>query len=103
MSNRRPLQVLNNDDERHCLVMRDYRRALVMERKPTATGGNKSPVGGEVYPANLLALVSANIMWVLLLVVPVVLSYVLARRGLRMPSAIRQVLRLVPVLMHAVS
>ncbi len=83
--------------------MRDYRRTLVMERKPTSTGGGKSPVGGEVYPANLLGLVSANILWVLLLVVPVVLSYVLARRGLRMPSVVRQVLRIVPVLMRAVS
>jgi len=83
--------------------MKDYRRALVIERKPTATGGRKTPVGGEVYPANLLGLVSANILWVLLLVVPVVLSYALARRGLRMPSVVRQVLRIVPVLMHAVT
>jgi len=79
-----------------------YRWALVMERKPTATGGAKT-VGGEVYPANLLGLVSTNILWIFLLVVPVLLSYALARRGLRIPSAVRQALRLVPVLMHAVT
>lgn len=83
--------------------MGDYRRALIMERKPTSTGGSKTPVGGEVYSANLLGLVSANILWVLLLVVPIVLSYVLARRGLRVPSVVRQVTRLVPVLMRAVA
>jgi hypothetical protein len=81
-------------------MMKDCRQTLVMERKPTATGAQKV-VGGEVYPVNLIGLVSANILWILLLAAPVVLSYVLARRGFKMPSEVRQVLRMVPVLVHA--
>lgn len=81
-------------------MMKDCGQTLVMERKPTATGAQKV-VGGEVYPVNLIGLVSANILWILLLAVPVVLSYVLARKGFKMPSEVRQVLRMVPVLVHA--
>ena len=81
--------------------MDNCRRVLVMERKPTASGGTTDlvklkTVGGEVYPANLLQLTAANVIWLLLLLTPVFLVYIFAKRGQRLPSPVRTMLRLIP-------
>jgi len=73
-----------------------------MERKPTASGITKQdPVGGEVYAMNPLQLAAANVIWLLLLLAPILLVYVIARRGLRLPSAIRTILRIITVATRA--
>ncbi len=69
---------------------------LVMEKKPTASGVDKRIVGGNIYPANLLELTVANIFWILLLLVPIMLVYVFARRGQRLSSPVKTILRLIP-------
>jgi hypothetical protein len=79
--------------------MDNCRRVLVMERKPTASGatsGKIKPVGGEVYPANLLQLTTANLIWILLLLAPIFLVYIFAKRGQRLPSPVRTMLTLIP-------
>ena len=77
--------------------MDDHRRIMVMERKPTASGVNKPQyvVGGEVYPANLLELAAVNVVWLLLLLAPILLIYVLVRHGVRLPSVIRRISRII--------
>lgn len=82
--------------------MDNYRRILVIERKPTASGA-KPPnvVGGEVFPASLLQLASANAIWLLLLLMPLLLVYLFAKRGLKLPFAFRAVLRTVFVATRA--
>ena len=74
--------------------MSNSKSLLVMEKKPTSSGVKK--VGGEIYPANLLELTMANVFWILLLLVPIALVYVFARRGQRLPSPVRTLLRLIP-------
>ena len=74
--------------------MSNSKSLLVMEKKPTASGIKK--VGGEIYPANLLELTMANVFWILLLLVPIALVYVFARRGQRLPSPVRTLLSLIP-------
>ncbi len=75
----------------------DYRRVMIMERKPTPSGESKKIVGGEVFPASFLELTFANVLWILLLVVPIALVYVFARRGRSLPPSVGTLLRLVPV------
>ncbi len=75
--------------------MRNSKSLLIMEKKPTPSGETKI-VGGEIYPANLLELTMANVFWILLLLVPIALVYVFARRGQRLPSPVRTLLRLIP-------
>jgi len=67
---------------------------MVMERKPTSSG--TKTVGGEIFPASFLELTVANVLWILLLVVPIAMVYVFARRGQRLPSPVRTLLRLIP-------
>jgi len=76
--------------------MSNGKSLLVMEKKPTSSGLQKKIVGGEIYPANLLELTMANVFWILLLLVPIALVYVFARRGQRLPSPVRTLLRLIP-------
>jgi type II secretory pathway component PulF len=76
--------------------MRNSKSFLVMEKKPTSSGAGKNIVGGEIYPANLLELTLANVFWILLLLIPIALVYVFARRGQRLPSPVRALLRLIP-------
>ena len=84
------------------LSMDNCRRILVMERKPTSSGSKPQyVVGGEVFPASLLQLASANAIWLLLLLIPLLLVYVFAKRGLRLPFAVRAVLRTVFVATRA--
>ena len=80
--------------------MRNSRSVLIMEKKPTSSGETKI-VGGEIYPSNLVELTIANVFWILLLLVPIALVYVFARRGQRLPSALRTFLRLIPIAVRA--
>ena len=80
--------------------MSNGKSVLVMEKKPTPSGERKI-VGGEIYPANLLELTMANVFWILLLLVPIALVYVFARRGQRLPSPVRTFLRLIPIAVRA--
>jgi hypothetical protein len=73
---------------------------LVMERKPTSSGGVKKIVGGEIYSANLLELTIANVFWIMLLLLPIVLVYVFLRRGHKIPSPVSTLLRLIPTMVR---
>jgi hypothetical protein len=72
-------------------------KVLTFERKPTVSGGQVRPVGGEILPVNSLQLLLANFWWILLLAVPILLYWLLAKYGMRMPPALRRALRLIPL------
>ena len=84
--------------------MKDFKNLLIFERKPTATGFKKrlDSVGGELLPLNMLNLVSQNIIWILLFILPVLLTYILAKRGVQTPSPVRWLLRLIPLVTHTI-
>jgi hypothetical protein len=82
--------------------MKDHKNLLVFERKPTPSGNKKwaptQAVGGELLPLNLARLTVANLIWILLLILPIVLLYVLAKRGVRVPTPVRRLIRFIPFL-----
>jgi hypothetical protein len=73
------------------------RKLLVFERRPTVSGGRQVPVGGEILPVNSLQLLLVNLWWVFLLAIPLLIYFLTARYGIRIPRHLRQALRLVPV------
>lgn len=75
-------------------------RYLTFERKPTISGPllPEPPVGGEILPVNSLQLLLANIWWIFLLAAPILVCWLLARYGTRIPPRFRQALRLIPLI-----
>lgn len=74
---------------------------LMFERKPTASGitdiDREGPVGGEILPVNGLQLFLANFWWIFLLAVPILMYWLMARYGVRIPPRVRLAFRLVPL------
>ncbi len=82
-------------------IMKTYgSKVLTFERKPTVSGGNNA-VGGEILPINSLQLLLVNFWWIFLLAVPILLYWLLARHGIRIPPSLRQALRLIPLIARA--
>jgi hypothetical protein len=80
------------------IMKRLAREVLVFERKPTVSGPQvEAPVGGEILPINSLQLLLANLWWIFLLAIPLVIYLLAARYGVRIPRHFRQALRLVPI------
>jgi hypothetical protein len=85
--------------------MRSYaRKFLVLKRGPAVSGENPvgpAPVGGEVLPVNSLQLLLVNLWWVFLLAIPILIYFLTARYGARIPRHLRQALLLVPVIVRS--
>jgi hypothetical protein len=82
--------------------MKPYaRKFLVFERRPAVSGFVQKPVGGEILPVNSLQLLLVNLWWVFLLAIPILLYFLTARYGVRIPRQLRQALRLVPVVVRS--
>jgi len=78
------------------------RKLLVFERDPAVSGGsNPVPVGGEILPVNSLQLLLVNLWWIFLLAIPLLLYFLAAKYGMRIPRHLRQALRLVPVVVRS--
>jgi hypothetical protein len=82
--------------------MDNTRSLLVFERKPAASGNGK-PIGGELLPLNISQLLAANIFWVVLLLIPIILAIILAKKGISVPKPIRWVFRLIPVITRSIA
>lgn len=70
---------------------------IKVELKPTPSGIKKRTVGGEVVGANIIQLIAANLLWIVVLAAPLIITYVALKRGIRLPSPIRYALRFVPL------
>jgi hypothetical protein len=83
--------------------MKPYaRKFLVFEREPAVSGApNRVPVGGEILPVNSLQLLLVNLWWVFLLAIPLLIYFLTARYGVRLPRQLRQALRLVPIVVRS--
>lgn len=80
-------------------------RFLRFERKPTISGEPQGPVGGgpvggEILPVNSLQLLLANFWWIFLLVIPILMYWLTAKHGVRIPQRLRQALMLVPLVVR---
>jgi lipopolysaccharide export LptBFGC system permease protein LptF len=74
------------------------RKFLAFKREPAVSGlPDRVPVGGEILPINSLQLLLANLWWIFLLAIPLVIYLLAARYGVRIPRHFRQALRLVPI------
>lgn len=81
--------------------MKTYRpEFLRFERKPTISGDHTEPVGGEILPVNSLQLLLANFWWIFLLAIPILMYWLAAKYGIRIPPNFRQALRLVPLIVR---
>ena len=76
-------------------------RVLTFERKP-AMSGDHVTVGGEILPVNSLQLFLANFWWIFLLAIPIVMYWLTAKYGVRIPPRLRLALRLVPLVVRTV-
>jgi hypothetical protein len=71
---------------------------LILENKPTSSGLKKpAAVGGELIPLNPSKLIAGNMLLIILLILPIMIAYVLAKRGVHLPSPIRRLLRIIPI------
>ena len=87
-----------NSELFHFGIMKSAGKFLIVQRKPTVSGGhNEGPVGGEVLPVNSLQLLLTNFWWIFLLAVPLLVYLLAGKYGLRLPRPVRLALRLVPV------
>jgi len=85
------------------LIMRSYRqRVLTFERKPAFSGPPTEPVGGEILPVNSLQLLLANFWWIFLLTIPILLYWLTAKYGVRIPPRLRLAFRLVPLVVRII-
>ena len=92
---------LLNTGFRDSLAMKpSARKLLVFERKPAVSGQPQGPVGGEILPVNSLQLLLANLWWIFLLAIPLLMYFLTAKYGLRIPRPLRQALRLVPIVVR---
>jgi hypothetical protein len=84
--------------------MRSYgQRFLRFERKPVVSGEDVgAPVGGEILPVNSLQLFLANFWWIFLLAIPILMYWLTAKYGVRIPPRLRLVFRLVPLVIRTV-
>jgi len=83
--------------------MRSYpQKFLRFERKPVVSGDHQAPVGGEILPVNSLQLFLANFWWIFLLAIPILMYWLTAKYGVRIPSRLRLVFRLVPLAIHTI-
>lgn len=84
--------------------MRSYgQRFLRFERKPTISGDHiQPPVGGEILPVNSLQLLLVNFWWIFLLAIPILMYWLLARYGVRIPPSLRLAFRLVPLVVRTI-
>jgi hypothetical protein len=89
--------------------MRSYgQRFLRFERKPTISGfvndGDRihAPVGGEILPVNNLQLLLVNFWWIFLLAIPILMYWLTAKYGVRIPPRLRLALTLVPLVVRTV-
>jgi len=86
--------------------MKPYaRKFLIFERRPTVSGQPTeppgSPVGGEILPVNSLQLLLTNLWWIFLFAIPLLIYFLTARYGLRIPRHLGQALRLVPIVVRS--
>ena len=86
--------------------MRSYRQSFLrFERKPTVSGGPREPgvpVGGEILPVNSLQLFLANFWWIFLLAIPILMYWLTAKYGVRIPPRLRLAFRLVPLVVRII-
>jgi hypothetical protein len=84
--------------------MKSYGQSFLrFERKPTVCGTRTdAPVGGEILPVNSLQLLLANFWWIFLLAIPILLYWLTAKYGVRIPHRLRQALMLVPLVVRTV-
>jgi hypothetical protein len=83
-------------------IMKPYgRKFLLFERRPAVSGEPQVPVGGEILPVNSLQLLLVNLWWVFLLAIPLVIYFLTARYGVRIPRQLRQALHLVPIVVRS--
>ena len=83
--------------------MRSYgQRFLRYERKPAVSGNDHVPVGGEILPVNSLQLFLANFWWIFLLAIPILMYWLTAKYGVRIPPRVRLAFRLVPLVVRTV-
>ena len=89
-------------------IMRSYGKSLLrFERKPTISGYNNQPiddhpVGGEILPVNSLRLLLVNFWWIFLLAVPILMYWLTARYGVRIPPRVRLAFKLVPLVIRII-
>jgi len=84
--------------------VRSYgQRFLRFERKPAVSGDHQEvPVGGEILPVNSLQLFLANFWWIFLLAIPILMYWLTAKYGVRIPPRLRLAFRLVPLVVRTV-
>ena len=86
--------------------MRSYRQSFLrFERKPTVSGIPHrlvGPVGGEILPVNSLHLLLANLWWIFLLAIPILMYWLAAKYGVRIPPRLRLAFRLVPLVVRTI-
>ena len=88
-------------------IMRSYGRILLrFEHKPTISGEQQPiddhPVGGEILPVNSLRLFLVNFWWIFLLAVPILMYWLTARYGVRIPPRVRLAFKLVPLVIRII-
>ena len=82
--------------------MRSYRQSFLrFERKP-AVSGERVPVGGEILPVNSLQLFLANFWWIFMLAIPIIMYWLTAKYGVRIPPRLRLAFRLVPLVVRSI-
>ena len=84
--------------------MRSYRQSFLrFERKPAVSGQpTEPPVGGEILPVNSLQLFLANFWWIFLLAIPILMYWLTAKYGVRIPPRLRLAFRLVPLVVRTI-
>ena len=83
--------------------MRSYRQNFLrFERKPAVSGDHQVPVGGEILPVNSLQLFLANFWWIFLLAIPILMYWLTAKYGVRIPPRLRLAFRLVPLVVRTI-
>ena len=83
--------------------MRSYRQSFLrFERKPAVSGEVQAPVGGEILPVNSLQLFLANFWWIFLLAIPILMYWLTAKYGVRIPPRLRLAFRLVPLVVRTI-
>ena len=93
-----------NTTSREFPTMKPYaRKFLTYERRPDFNGLREAPVGGEILPVNSLQLLLVNLWWIFLLAIPLLICFLTARYGVRIPRHLRQALRLVPIVVRITS
>jgi len=83
--------------------MRSYRQSFLrFERRPAVSGFREAPVGGEILPVNSLQLFLANSWWIFLLAIPILMYWLTAKYGARIPPRLRLAFRLVPLVVRTI-